>query len=532
MMKQSAFQSICATALLALAAGAHADGAANFKADVNAAIDAGLTYSRANSYFTSYNSANGLSLLTLLEKEAAPGYSNLSATDKTLAESAACILIKSGNFGDKSYFEAYYDGQVLMGLSVYLATGGPNTPSSPAGYSCVGRSARKTIDDVVDRTIAQQTPGVPVFGGCAGFWGYTSTGCDSSTTQFALAGLSAAKNFYSTEGESSDKNRIPLITAALKLTADGYAANGTEQSTGLFNVSCASGGCRGHGYQTNWGSEAYLVPQQTASGTWGQLAGGRTVKDSSVQSYLRWLQNAYSPTLNGPWYYGDHSHFYFLWSSSKAYNIIQSSGLSPDPGGIGPADMGTLAARTSTVPWGTASRVVNRVPAADARPAPRGLGAAGYYDNAPAGWYYDYAYTLMSVQDAAGRFVKPGSSWGYPQVDHAYAILVLQRSLGGACVDTDGDGVCDSNDNCPSVSNPDQKDSDGDGIGDACDTVAKCDIDKDGDIDRNDINRILALRGTSSPPSDSTADADSNGIININDARACTLKCTKAKCAP
>ena len=56
--------------------------------------------------------------------------------------------------------------------------------------------------------------------------------------------------------------------------------------------------------------------------------------------------------------------------------------------------------------------------------------------------------------------------------------------------------------------------------------------DKDGDIDRNDINRILALRGTSSPPSDSTADADSNGIININDARACTLKCTKAKCAP
>ena len=36
------------------------------------------------------------------------------------------------------------------------------------------------------------------------------------------------------------------------------------------------------------------------------------------------------------------------------------------------------------------------------------------------------------------------------------------------CVDTDNDGVADSEDCCPSVANPGQKDSDGDGIGDAC----------------------------------------------------------------
>ncbi len=35
--------------------------------------------------------------------------------------------------------------------------------------------------------------------------------------------------------------------------------------------------------------------------------------------------------------------------------------------------------------------------------------------------------------------------------------------------DKDGDGASDSDDNCPNLWNPDQRDSDGDGIGDVCD---------------------------------------------------------------
>ena len=37
--------------------------------------------------------------------------------------------------------------------------------------------------------------------------------------------------------------------------------------------------------------------------------------------------------------------------------------------------------------------------------------------------------------------------------------------------DTDGDGIPDTEDNCPAVPNPDQRDTDGDDIGDACDTA-------------------------------------------------------------
>ncbi|UCH87405.1 MAG: thrombospondin type 3 repeat-containing protein, partial [Dehalococcoidia bacterium] len=51
--------------------------------------------------------------------------------------------------------------------------------------------------------------------------------------------------------------------------------------------------------------------------------------------------------------------------------------------------------------------------------------------------------------------------------------------------DTDGDGIPDEVDNCPTVPNTDQTDSDGDGVGDACDncpTVPNTDqTDSDGD---------------------------------------------------
>jgi Tol biopolymer transport system component len=42
-----------------------------------------------------------------------------------------------------------------------------------------------------------------------------------------------------------------------------------------------------------------------------------------------------------------------------------------------------------------------------------------------------------------------------------------------ASPDTDGDGVPDQLDNCPTVPNPDQADSDGDGVGNACDAFCK-----------------------------------------------------------
>ncbi|MCV2370938.1 dockerin type I repeat-containing protein [Roseateles oligotrophus] len=66
----------------------------------------------------------------------------------------------------------------------------------------------------------------------------------------------------------------------------------------------------------------------------------------------------------------------------------------------------------------------------------------------------------------------------------------------------------------------------------SADVANKCDVNGDGSIDSMDINAIMAGRGQTVPPGNAALDIDGNGVINVNDARACTLKCSKPKCAP
>ena len=178
----------------------------------------------------------------------------------------------------------------------------------------------------------------------------------------------------------------------------------------------------GHAYR---GCRAGASHSMTGSGLWTYRLAGLPPQDERVQSAIGWIQNHYAYAGG----VGGH-YFYYLWASAKGLEV------SPRPagfeGGVFADDIGG-----------------DRVPADD-----------GYPDEL-ASWYYDYAYTLVDRQDAAGR-------WGSIH-ETAFACLVLERSLGGVCLEQDDDDVCDIADNCPGFFNPEQLDTDDDSFGDACD---------------------------------------------------------------
>ena len=112
-----------------------------FETDVAASINDGLTYLTNQGVFNNPPPAAagpsaGLTMLALLEKRASgdpndppQGYDGASAADQALLRTAAAYIIsEAGNTG--IFDETYVFGNYIMGLALYMRTGGPCPPRS------------------------------------------------------------------------------------------------------------------------------------------------------------------------------------------------------------------------------------------------------------------------------------------------------------------------------------------------------------------------------------------------------------------
>ncbi len=166
------------------------------------------------------------------------------------------------------------------------------------------------------------------------------------------------------------------------------------------------------------------------------MLSGLPPEDDAVQAPLRWVRDNYT-TDNGARIGDGRSHYYYLWASAKAFEVVVGN----QPGALYADQIGGLI-------------------------DPSAVG----YPQESARWYFDYAWFLINDQSQNGQWCSNGVPCWNAVSATSYAILVLARSLGGVCLlDEDADELCAQEDNCPNIANPDQADTDMDGVGDACD---------------------------------------------------------------
>ena len=177
---------------------------------------------------------------------------------------------------------------------------------------------------------------------------------------------------------------------------------------------------------------------------------------------MQWIHTDTSTAHSAPTGAFESIQLYYMWAFEKAMSYIEQSQVAIVAGNIGPQIWGpyswlvhgfygrgssrsggkSSSCTVGTEPPDTMQTQMNRRAGISTSPAP--------------------CWTTKTPMANSRHRVGQGS-WNTCSAQ-AHAILILSRSTGGGCIDTDGDGVCDDEDNCVLNPNPIKWTDDGDGL--------------------------------------------------------------------
>ena len=394
---------------------------------VNESIDRGLQYLRGienGGNMGSGAGGNGLAALAFLEKPFnanwdAPkvGYRNSSPDDQARLRRIMAWMINnlaplngSANTGN-----SYHLGSSLMALSLYLSTDGPDN----VGARVTVRQALANGTAALKRTQGNR--------GCnRGGWNYTDPADDGdlSTTQFAMAGLSAASAHVANAG-----NTLPNAIAFIQ---NSQHADGAGRYRGCNN--------------------SHRFSSMTASVIWTYRLAAVPTEDARVQRTLGFLRNNWVYQGDIAW----NTHYY-MWAAAKGLETTQDNGVAAVHEGLigGRRNMAALGYPEEPNSWYSdlAYSLVTT------------QGGNGSW-NSNVGVVPATGFSLLVLERSLGGICGDniGDNDGVCQPsDNCPEIPNPDQA------DRDRDGVGDACDNCPNNANADQADADGDGLGDLCD---------------------------------------------------------------
>ncbi|HUE90026.1 MAG TPA: thrombospondin type 3 repeat-containing protein [Vicinamibacterales bacterium] len=456
--------------------------------------------------------------------------------DLTISGPGAASLSVSGNNSVVVFVTAYYTHVTISGLTV---SGGFNANRGGWGGGIVNRGSMTVSNCVITGNT------IPAGGGPGGgVFNYSSLRLIHSIVSGNSAAyggggvwnngnawLEITDSTISANSAVGDGGGVSNVNGAMTITRTLISGNSSQSSGGglsnlgtLTLVDSTVSGNSNNGI-FNWGGSTLKITGSTISGntsvgwggginTWGTV----TIANSTFASNTALtgggiLHYAGVMTVSNSTFSGNRAETGGggLWTSSTVTlknTVMADSG---DGGNCGSDRGAGTSAGHNLSDDNSCSYFFNQL--GDLNNTPAGLDPNGLQNNGGA------TKTIALVSSSPALNAIPVSAC---TDTNSLAVTTDQRGIPRpqgaacdmgsfeACVDNDGDGVCDDVDNCPNTANPDQADADGDGVGDACDNcVAGANPDQ-ADTDGDGVGD--ACDNCKTTPNANQADGDNDGV--------------------